>query len=86
MAAPVSDARREAHLTMADAAAPTPGAAEHPDEIAIYAGRQRIGYVIKRASEEWFAANDDDQPLGRFPSRKAAVDAILAAAARQVVR
>ena len=49
-------------------------------EIAIYAGRECCGYLVQQGAEEWLARNDDDAVIGCYSTRKAALDAILAAA------
>jgi len=45
----------------------------------IYNGRRRLGQVVEQAPE-WLASNDDNQLVGRYPTRKAAVAAVLASA------
>jgi hypothetical protein len=54
---------------------------EHLDEIAVYSGRRRLGYYVEQ-SAEWLALTDDDQVLGRYPTRQAAIAAIVASAGR----
>lgn len=55
--------------------------AEHVDEADVYSGLERLGHYVKQGSA-WLALNDDDQVLGRFPHRQAAIAAIVASAGR----
>ncbi len=57
---------------------------EHLGEIAVYDGRRRLGYYVAQEAE-WLAANDDDQVLGHYPTRKAAAEAIVASSKRSAV-
>jgi hypothetical protein len=54
---------------------------EHLKEIAVYDCPHRLGYIVERGAELW-AANDEDQVLGRYPTEKAAVQAVVANARR----
>ena len=45
------------------------------EEFDVYDGRRRLGHVVAQAAQ-WVAANDDDQIIGRYQSRKAAIAAI----------
>ena len=48
---------------------------EQIEEFEIYDGRRRLGSVDVQAPQ-WVAANDDNEIIGRYQSRKAAIDAI----------
>ena len=51
---------------------------EHPDPINVYDGLRRLGCVVAEAAAEWLAENDDGEVIGRFPTRQAAIAAIVA--------
>jgi hypothetical protein len=58
---------------------PKPGEG-HPVSIEIYIGRRVLGRYVEQ-SGEWLAfSNDDDQVLGRYLTRQAAIAAIVASA------
>jgi hypothetical protein len=49
-------------------------AADRSEEIAVYNGWRRLGYYVAQGTE-WLAASDDDQVLGRYMTRQAAIAA-----------
>jgi hypothetical protein len=51
-------------------------AGEASEPIAVYDGRLCVGYYAERAGL-WHASDGDDLALGTYPTREAAIDAIL---------
>jgi hypothetical protein len=53
----------------------------HLPEFSVYSGRDCLGHAVERRGM-WAAFTAEDKVLGRYADRRAATDAIIAAAAR----
>jgi hypothetical protein len=50
-----------------------------PPEFSVYNGRDCIGRAVECQPKTWTAFTADDELIGTFPARKAAIDAIISA-------
>jgi hypothetical protein len=49
-------------------------------EFSVYSGQDWLGHAVEQPPGCWSAYTAEDRPLGTFPTRRAAADAISAAA------